>query len=96
MLTNFFPFGLNDDPIQVQTVEYSDEKLPELRTEHNSTNSFFRYGENIVISPHASDVVPLGKFEEFVPSEHPKLIASLLRHLLFLSLIHISEPTRPY
>ena len=83
MLTNFFPFGLNDDPIQVQTVEYSDEKLPELRTEHNSTNSFFRYGENIVISPHASDVVPLGKFDEFVPSEHPKLIASLLRHLLF-------------
>lgn len=75
MLTNFFPFGLNDDPIQVQVADYSDQGLRELRAEHNSTNSFFRYGEKIVISPHASGVAPLGEFEEFVPPEHPKLIA---------------------
>lgn len=83
MFTNFFPFGINDDPIQIQSVEYSDERLRELRAKHNSTNSFSRYGDKIVISPHTSGVAPLGEFEEFVPSEHPKLIASLLRHLLF-------------
>ena len=83
MLTNFFPFGINDDPVQVQSVEYSEERLNELRSNHNSANSFFRYGEKIVISPHKSNTEPLGEYSSYVPSEHPKLIASLLRHMLF-------------
>lgn len=83
MLTNFFPFGISDDAIQIQTVEYSEEKLNELRDKYNSTNSFFKNGDRIIVSPHKPESEPLGEFESFIPSEHPKLIASLLRHLLF-------------
>jgi len=83
MQTNFFPFGIAGDSFQAQTLPYSAEKLRELRLEHNSEYSFFRYGESIVISPHSEAVPQLGTYHTFDPVEHPGLVGSLLRHLLF-------------
>lgn len=83
MQTNFFPFGIAGDGFQAQTVPYSAERLSELRRNHNSEYSFFRYGELIVVSPHGADSAVLGEYLEFDPARHPDLVGSLLRHLLF-------------
>ena len=83
MQTNFFPFAIAGDSFQAQTLPYSADKLRELRLEHNSEYSFFRYGESIVISPHSEDAPQLGTHQTYDPVEHPDLVGSLLRHLLF-------------
>lgn len=83
MQTNFFPFGIAGDSFQAQALPYAASKLRELRHEHNSEYSFFRYGELIVISPHNEETPQLGTYETFDPIQHPDLVGSLLRHLLF-------------
>lgn len=83
MQTNFFSFGIPSESFQAQTIPFEAEKLRELRAEHNASYSFFRNGDSIIISPHSDDSPELGEPKTFDPAEHPKLVGSLLRHLLF-------------
>ena len=83
MQTNFFPVEIDADSFQAQTIPYSADMLQQLRREHNSEYSFFRYGELIVVSPHREHVSQLGTYQTFNPAQHPCLVGSLLRHLLF-------------
>lgn len=83
MQTNFFPFGIAGDSFQAQTLSYSTEKLTDLRRAHNSEYSFFRYGDLIVVSPHDEESDPIGEYQDFDSANHPDLVGSLLRHLLF-------------
>jgi hypothetical protein len=83
MQTNFFPIDIDSDSFQCQTVPYSAERLDELRESHNSSYSFFRYGELIVVSPHDADGEQLGEYKTFDAHADTALAGSLLRHLLF-------------
>ena len=83
MQTNFFPFEIAGDSFQSQTLSYSSEKLRELRQNHNSTYSFFRFCDLIIVSPHDQDAPQLGEYRTFNPISDTALVSSLLRHLLF-------------
>tara|TARA_R100000687_G_C6405545_1_gene143914 strand:- start:19 stop:249 length:231 start_codon:yes stop_codon:yes gene_type:complete len=50
MQLNYFPIKFDFSDYQIITETYSDERLQELRQKYNTTYSFFRDGNLIVIS----------------------------------------------
>jgi len=50
MLLNFFPISFEFDEYNVDKIDYTQEKLTELRRLHNTTHSFFRNEDYIYVS----------------------------------------------
>ncbi|MBK8091214.1 MAG: hypothetical protein IPK32_04280 [Verrucomicrobiaceae bacterium] len=83
MVTNFFPIKFPFSEFDVQRVNYSYEKLKELRTRYNSSSSFFRHGDHIYISPRKGEDLSLGDVIRLQVAQHTDVLSSMVRHLLF-------------
>ncbi len=66
----------------VKRTPYSEETLNSLRTEHNSTHSFFRHEDWIYISPMLEDV-EIGDYVRLETSKNPDVVLGLIRHIFF-------------
>jgi hypothetical protein len=85
MKTNFFRINIPLETFQVQRLPYSEDKFAGLRQEHNKDASFFRNGDFIYISPSKGSGLELGEFVEVKTAESPRIVISLIRHLIFRS-----------
>lgn len=83
MVTNFFPIHFNSEELHVQRVPYDDDLLKSLRDNYNSTHSFFRAEDYIYISPYCETEFSLGETITLSIAHNPKVVGSLLRHILF-------------
>ncbi len=85
MLLNFFPITFEFDEYNVDKIDYTQEKLTELRKLHNTTHSFFRNEDHIYVSNGKSSadlaigLVPVTK-KKFDDST---ITASLIKHIFF-------------
>lgn len=83
MITNFFRIKLPHETFQVQRLPYCEERLHALRKEHNEHASFFRHGDFIYISPSKKSGLTLGELVEVKTADSPRIVLSLIRHLIF-------------
>jgi hypothetical protein len=84
MQLNYFPIQFEFLDYQVFTEPYSDERLQELRQTYNSTYSFFRDGNVIVISnKEDEDNQLIGKVEKRMVYDDAKVTSSLVKHIFF-------------
>ena len=84
MQTNIFPVRIDFNKYQISRTPYSDERLTELRAEHNHTHSFFRNGDFIYISNKDGDDAPeLGEIVTISTYGDAKITSSLIKHLFF-------------
>ena len=85
MLLNFFPITFEFDEYNIDNIDYSREKLTELRKLHNTTHSFFRNENDIYVSNGKSSadldigLVPATKrvFDDWT------ITSSLIKHTFF-------------
>ena len=85
MLLNFFPITFEFDKYDVDKIDYTQEKLTELRKLHNTTHSFFRSEDDIYVSNGKSSadldigLIPVTKrvFEDWT------ITSSLIKHIFF-------------
>ena len=84
MQLNYFPIHFEFSDYQVITVPYTDERLRELRRDFNSSYSFFRDGELIVISNKDDEknqlIGSVGKRSVFMDT---RVTSSLVKHIFF-------------
>ncbi len=84
MQLNYFPINIEFDKYQINTEDYSDERLSELRRRYNSTHSFFRNEDVIYISnKEGDDSVSLGSLSEKSTYGDSQITSSLIKHLFF-------------
>jgi len=83
VITNFFRIKIPFEVFQIQRLSYSEERLFALRQEHNKVASFFRNGDFIYISPSKGSDLKLGELVEVKIGESPRIVLSLVRHLIF-------------
>jgi len=84
MQLNYFPINFEFEKYQINTEQYSDERLAELRNLHNGTHSFFRNGDSIFISnKDGDDSISLGSLSERSVYADNQITASLIKHLFF-------------
>ncbi|MDT0641617.1 Piwi domain-containing protein [Zunongwangia sp. F363] len=84
MQLNYFPIRFDFSDYQIITETYSDERLQELRQNYNSSYSFFRDGNLIVISNKDDEKSLLsGKVEKRSVFGDAKVTASLVKHIFF-------------
>lgn len=84
MQLNYFPIQFDFSDYQVITELYSDERLQELRQAHNTSYSFFRDGNLIVISNKEDDESQLsGNVEKRSVFDDPRVTASMVKHIFF-------------
>lgn len=84
MQLNYFPINIEFDKFQIFTETYSEQHLAELRTQFNSTHSFFRNGDTIFISnKDADESLTIGKIAEQSTYGNSNITASLIKHLFF-------------
>jgi hypothetical protein len=86
MEINFFPIQFEFDTFQINTEQYTIERLAALRQSHNSTHSFFRTGDRIYISNKDGDEnLQLGELTEVKLFDESDVTASLIKHVFFRS-----------
>lgn len=85
MYLNFFKIKLAFEEFQIQEKPFSEEFFEEIKTNYNNVASFFRYGDSIYISPSIGFNKDLGNLRTIRVGEHPEIVRSLIRHLLFRS-----------
>ncbi len=85
MITNFFRIEVPFESFQIQRLSFSEERWRDLKERHNRDISFFRNGEYMYISPSKESGLEIGDLVQLSVSEHPAVIQSLIRHLLFRS-----------
>jgi len=84
MQLNYFPIYFDFEDFQVITQPYSDERLAELRRLHNNAYSFFRDGDNIVVSNKDDEQSQLtGQVESRNLVEDSRVTSSLIKHIFF-------------
>lgn len=84
MQLNYFPINIEFEKFQINTEAYSEERLAELRKQHNSTHSFFRNGDSIYISNKDGDEnTSIGTLTERNTYNDNEITASLIKHLFF-------------
>jgi hypothetical protein len=88
MQLNYFPIYFDFEDYQVITEPYSDERLMKLRQLHNTSYSFFRDGDSIVMSNKADEAnILTGKVEKRDVFADSKVTASLIKHIFFRTFI---------
>ncbi len=84
MQLNYFPIQFDFSEYQVITETYSDDRLQKLRQNFNTSYSFFRDGNLIVISNKDDEENQLtGKVENRSVFDDAKVTASLVKHIFF-------------
>ncbi|MGY8914370.1 MAG: Piwi domain-containing protein, partial [Flavobacteriales bacterium] len=84
MQLNYFPIKFDFSNYQIVTKTYSDERLQELRENYNSSYSFFRDGNLIVISNKDDEKRQLnGKVEKRSVLDDARVTTSLVKHIFF-------------
>lgn len=84
MQLNYFPIQIDFSNYQIVTESYSDERLQELRQLYNTSYSFFRDENLIVISNKDDEERQLvGKIENRSVFDDAKVTASLIKHIFF-------------
>jgi hypothetical protein len=84
MQSNIFLINLDFDSFQIERTTYSEERLQELRKEHNETHSFFRNGDFIYISNKDDETdSKLGESVNLKIIENERIVNSLVKHLFF-------------
>lgn len=83
MITNFFPIQFPFSEYDVQRLPYSDERLQQLRAQHNAEASFFRAGEDLLISPRKGSALSLGEVVRIAVAAQVRTTEQMVRHLLF-------------
>jgi hypothetical protein len=94
MITNFFKIQVPFREFDIQRVAYSEDELKRLRKEHNRDCSFFRNEDFIYISPQKDVPLELGETVRISVKENPRIVESLIRHLLQPRASRGSERTR--
>jgi len=84
MQLNYFPIKFEFDSYKIQTEQYSEERLNQLRTLYNTTHSFFRNSDTIYISNKDGDeIFSSENFVEKMIYEDSQITSSLIKHLFF-------------
>lgn len=95
MTTNFYPITIDFDEFQIQRIPYDEHTFKSLREKYNSDSSFFRAGDYIYISPFNISNVILGDIVTLKVNEEPKIVGSLLKHILFRTFKEAFPDIRP-
>jgi hypothetical protein len=84
METNIFPILFDFKNFQVRRIEFSEEKLNELRNQYNQSHSFFRNGGYIYVSNNSHDQdINIGDTVSLSVIENSEVTASLIKHIFF-------------
>lgn len=84
MQLNYFPIKIEFEKYQINTEPYSDDRLLKLRSQYNTTHSFFRNEDSIYISnKDGDDNISIGSITERSTFEDNKVTASLIKHIFF-------------
>ncbi|WP_343706407.1 Piwi domain-containing protein [Flavobacterium sp.] len=83
MQLNYFPIKFDFNQYQIQTDQYSEAHLNDLRNRFNSTHSFFRNGGLIYISNKDGDDTLIGDLEVRNLFEDNLITSSLIKHIFF-------------
>jgi hypothetical protein len=84
MKLNYFPIQFEFEDYQIISEPYSDDRLKELRTQHNDSYSFFRDGDSIIISNKNDESSVLsGKVTKRNLFDNSNVSSSLIKHIFF-------------
>jgi len=83
MITNYFRIDLPFETFQIQRLPYTESCWLELKDAHNHEASFFRYGDNLFISPSQGVDLELGELVTLSVAGNVPVVSSLIRHLIF-------------
>ena len=83
MLINFFPLKFDFDEYEINCVEYSEEYFKHLRSEYNSTHSFFNIGSKIYISNKDGEELNIGDLQKVKLYQDEKITSALIKHIFF-------------
>ena len=83
MLTNLYPIEILSDPITIRRLPYRDGLLEELRSQFNSTHSFFRSDDYVYISHMEGQVQKIGEEVTINVKDNHRIVSSLIKHLFF-------------
>jgi hypothetical protein len=82
--TNFYPINLEFDEYTILQIPYREGFLQELRDQHNSTHSFFKYGDYIYASNKEGEDLDFGgEVVTLSIVEDQRVTSSLIKHLFF-------------
>ena len=79
MESNIYLINLDFDSFQIERTPYSEDKLQELRSEHNETHSFFRNGDFIYISNKDDETDRLYVLTPTALSGQPRLLLKVTK-----------------
>ena len=83
MFTNLYPIEILSDQITIRQLPYRDGLLDELRSQFNSTHSFFRSDDYIYISHMEGQIQNIGEEVKIDVKDNHRIISSLIKHLFF-------------
>jgi Piwi domain. len=95
MLTNFFPAYDVSDQFVVRVIPYSPEELERLRRTHNTTHSFFKWGDAICALWMEGSDLEVGETKTIRTDKSPDVVVSAIRHLLFRTFIRKLPALKP-
>ena len=83
MLTNLYPIEILSDSITIRRLSYRDGLLEELRSQFNSTHSFFRSDDYVYISHMEGPAQNIGEEVTINIKDNRRIVSSLIKHLFF-------------
>lgn len=83
MLINFFPLKFDFEEYEINCVNYSEEYFKHLRSEYNSTHSFFNIGSKIYISNKDGEELNIGGLQKAKLYQDEKITSALIKHIFF-------------
>ena len=83
MLTNLYPIEILSDPITIRRLPYQDGLLEKLRSQFNSTHSFFRSDDYVYISHMEGQAQNIGEEVTINVKDNHRIVSLLIKHLFF-------------
>ena len=83
MSTNLYLIEILSDPIIIRRLPYQEGLLKELRSQFNSTHSFFRNDDYIYISHMEGQAQNIGEKVTINAKDNSRIVSSLIKHLFF-------------
>ena len=81
--TNLYLIEILSDPIIIRRLPYQEGLLKELRSQFNSTHSFFRNDDYIYISHMEGQAQDIGEKVTINAKDNSRIVSSLIKHLFF-------------
>jgi hypothetical protein len=95
MLSNAYPIIVETPEVSMRSFNYSDDRLSELRSAHNTTHSFFRLDDHIMSLWNSGNDITGGEPVIVNADESPESIDRMIRHLCFRTLVRELPGLRP-